>query len=147
MAVTKRYRVFYDDWQMQCCGDPFTIGDRVEWLVCLPTGLKTSVDVGRIDYCYEAHGSETTMFRLNGYVVKITGLYEKFVPSYKLPSGIQMFEGVDGELRELGSVSPRSEFLHSAVGWGRRDDEHEISGYIIELEKCSVSELGKDNKL
>lgn len=147
MAVTKRYRVLYDDWQMQCCGKPFTIGDRVEWLVRLPAEPKTSVDVGKIDYCYEAHDSKAELFRLNGYVVKITGLYEKFVPSYKLPSGIQMFEGVDGELRELGSVSPRSEFLHSAAGWGRRDDDYEISGYIIELENCSVSELRKDSKL
>lgn len=139
MAVTKRYRVFYVDWQMQCCGDPFTIGDRVKWPVCLLTGLKTSVDIGKIDYCYEAHGAE--LFRLKGRVVKILGLYEKFVPSYKLPNGMQMFEGVDGELRELGSVSPRSEFLHSAAGWGRHDDDYEISGYIIELDECSVSEL------
>lgn len=146
MAVTKGYRVFYADRQMQCCGDPFTIGDRVKWPVCLPTVLKTSVDIGKIGYCYEAHGSEAKLFRLNGRVVKILGLYEKFVPSYKLPSGIQMFEGVDGELREPGSVSPRSEFLHSAVGWEQRDD-YEISGYIIEPEECSVSELGKDNKL
>lgn len=138
MAVTSNCRVLYDDWQMQCCGDPFSVGDCVEWLVCPPNVLKTSVDVGNIDYWYEAHDSSATLFRLKGRVVKILGLYESFVPSYKLPNGIQTFEGVDGVLRELISVDPRSEFLHSAVGWGRRDDDREISAYIVELENCSV---------
>lgn len=129
---------------MQCCGDPFTIGDCVEWPVCLPNVFKTSVDIGRIDYYYEAHGSSASLYRLKGRVVKIQGLYEKFVPSYKLPNGLQMFEGVDGVLRELVSVNPRSEFLHSAGGWGRRDDEREISAYIIELENCSVVPCNKE---
>ncbi|MEU0003652.1 DUF6578 domain-containing protein [Streptomyces sp. NPDC006314] len=28
MALT---RVFYEDWQMECCGTPFAVGDRVAW--------------------------------------------------------------------------------------------------------------------
>ncbi|MFE0515081.1 DUF6578 domain-containing protein [Streptomyces sp. NPDC058964] len=24
-------RVFYEDWQMECCGTPFTVGDEVGW--------------------------------------------------------------------------------------------------------------------
>ncbi|MEW2132573.1 DUF6578 domain-containing protein [Streptomyces sp. NPDC005435] len=28
MALMK---VFYEDWQMGCCGDPFSVGDRVGW--------------------------------------------------------------------------------------------------------------------
>ena len=142
--VVNNCRVLFDDWQLQCCGDPFAIGDCVEWLVCLPTNPKTSVDIGRIDYYYEAHDSAATLFRLKGRVVKIQGLYEKFVPSYKLPNGTQMFKGVDGELRELFSASPRSEFLHSADGWGRRDDDREISAYIVELENCSVKPPNKE---
>lgn len=23
--------VSYDSWQMQCCGDPFSVGDKIEW--------------------------------------------------------------------------------------------------------------------
>jgi hypothetical protein len=26
-----RRRVFYDDWQFECCGEPFAIGDEVTW--------------------------------------------------------------------------------------------------------------------
>ncbi|MFJ7148008.1 DUF6578 domain-containing protein [Streptomyces sp. NPDC100445] len=28
MALT---RVFYEDWQMECCGTPFAVGDEVAW--------------------------------------------------------------------------------------------------------------------
>lgn len=111
----------------------------------MPTNFKASVDIGRIDYYYEAHDSSATLYRLKGRVVKIQGLYEKYVPSsHKLPNGIPTLEGVDGVLRELVTVNPRSEFLHSAVGWGRRDDEREISAYIVELENCSVKPSNKE---
>ncbi|MFB0620036.1 DUF6578 domain-containing protein [Streptomyces sp. AGS-58] len=26
-----RTRVFYEDWQMECCGTPFAVGDEVAW--------------------------------------------------------------------------------------------------------------------
>ncbi|MFJ9818028.1 DUF6578 domain-containing protein [Streptomyces sp. NPDC101151] len=26
-----RMRVFYEDWQMGCCGEPFSVGDEVGW--------------------------------------------------------------------------------------------------------------------
>ncbi|MFF8862122.1 DUF6578 domain-containing protein [Streptomyces sp. NPDC015139] len=26
-----RMRVFYEDWQMECCGTPFAVGDEVAW--------------------------------------------------------------------------------------------------------------------
>ncbi|MFG2646621.1 DUF6578 domain-containing protein [Streptomyces sp. NPDC048436] len=25
------WNVMYDDWQMECCGTPFTVGDEVAW--------------------------------------------------------------------------------------------------------------------
>ncbi len=139
MAVKGNYRVFYDDWQLQCCGEPFKVGGCVEWLVRMP--MKMSVDVGHIDYRYEAHDSEAELFRLKGRVVKIQGLYEKFTPPYRLPDGTLTSEGFGGVLSELFAVNPRNEFLHSAVGWGRRDDDYEISAYVVELDDCSVEPL------
>jgi hypothetical protein len=33
------WRVFYEDWQMECCGTPFSVGERVDWrLLLLPAG-------------------------------------------------------------------------------------------------------------
>ncbi|MGW2884228.1 DUF6578 domain-containing protein [Streptomyces griseoruber] len=25
------WQVFYEDWQMECCGEPFAVGDEVSW--------------------------------------------------------------------------------------------------------------------
>jgi Family of unknown function (DUF6578) len=32
MAV---WRVYVDDWQLECCGDPFAVGDEVAWTLVL----------------------------------------------------------------------------------------------------------------
>jgi hypothetical protein len=29
------WTVMYDDWQMGCCGEPFSVGDRVAWTLAL----------------------------------------------------------------------------------------------------------------
>ncbi|MFF4346259.1 DUF6578 domain-containing protein [Streptomyces sp. NPDC001530] len=30
-----RWRIFYADWQMECCGTPFSVGDEVSWPLLL----------------------------------------------------------------------------------------------------------------
>lgn len=52
--------VFYESWQMECCGKIFKTGDRIKWLVCKCDSLNTPVDVGKIEYYYEAHDSDWT---------------------------------------------------------------------------------------
>ncbi|MBT2399539.1 DUF6578 domain-containing protein [Streptomyces sp. ISL-100] len=29
------WRMKYDDWQMECCGEPFSVGDEVRWRLAL----------------------------------------------------------------------------------------------------------------
>ncbi|MET9516558.1 DUF6578 domain-containing protein [Streptomyces sp. NPDC002994] len=29
------WRIKYDDWQMECCGEPFSVGDEVRWRLAL----------------------------------------------------------------------------------------------------------------
>ncbi|OEJ58708.1 hypothetical protein BGM19_12590 [Streptomyces agglomeratus] len=31
------WRILYDDWQMECCGEPFSVGDEVRWRLSLRT--------------------------------------------------------------------------------------------------------------
>lgn len=50
--------IFYECWQMECCGTPFAIGDTIKWLVMETEQLNIPVDVGKINYCYEAHSSD-----------------------------------------------------------------------------------------
>lgn len=64
--------VFYDSWQMECCGTPFSVGDIVKWLVLKAEQLNTPVNVGAINYCYEAHSSDwQNIFVLEGKVATV----------------------------------------------------------------------------
>ena len=49
--------VFYESWQLKCCGKAFSIGDIVKWFVYKieREQILAPVDLGTIDYCYEAH--------------------------------------------------------------------------------------------
>lgn len=59
--------VFYEDWQMDCCGDPFAIGDVVDWSCRLPNaGEREMIDC---DYWYEAHLDSE--FDIVGEIVEI----------------------------------------------------------------------------
>ena len=70
--------VFYESWQMECCGTDFFIGDTVKWLVYPCNYLNTPVDVGKVEYCYEAHDSDWNKLSvLEGKVEDIKILYEK----------------------------------------------------------------------
>lgn len=71
--------VFYESWQMECCGIAFSLGDTVKWLVRKAEQVTASVDIGRIDYCYEAHsGNWENLFVLEGKVQAIKILYQRY---------------------------------------------------------------------
>jgi len=75
-----------ESWQMQCCGNPFRIGENVEWFVCKYE--ETSVITGCfLEYIYEAHGSDWQgIFKITGAVAGIKALfcsYEQRPSPYK----------------------------------------------------------------
>ena len=75
--------VFYDSWQMECCGTPFSVGDIVKWLVLKAEQLNTPVNVGAINYCYEAHSSDwQNIFVLEGKVETIKILYHSYLHDF-----------------------------------------------------------------
>lgn len=61
-------KVFYESWQMDCCGTPFQIGDTVQW----DCNLSNEDFIADADYYYEAHGE--TRFNLKGVVIEIYGV-------------------------------------------------------------------------
>lgn len=66
--------VYYDGWQMDCCGEPFKIGDMVQW-DCVKSNNDFLVQA---DYYYEAH--DDTDLVIAGKVIEIYGIkcqYEK----------------------------------------------------------------------
>ena len=100
------YTVLYETWQMQCCGEPFRIGDEIEWLVIeSPEDLRVPEGV-TVDYYYDAHDDNWERISvITGTVTGIDVLYEKFVDGESAADKSIKAESVDGYEQELGDYS------------------------------------------
>ncbi|MDD6990502.1 MAG: hypothetical protein PUI48_01595 [Oscillospiraceae bacterium] len=124
--------VFYESWQLECCGTPFSIGDSVKWLVDKTEHLNTPVDVGTINYCYEAHSKDwQKLFVLEGKVETIKILYELFRPSEENP---RFLIAVDGKMIDAAK----------AEGFDKDIDNMKSSGYIVLLNECTIRPAKKE---
>lgn len=117
---------FYDSWQMECCGTPFSTGDTVKWLVYQTEQINSPVDVGEINYCYEAHSSDwQNLLVLEGKVEQIKILYEKYAPSAE---DSRLLVPVSGETVEADRVK----------GFEKKIHDMEPSGYIVTLNEYTI---------
>ena len=107
--------VHYEDWQMQCCGIPFAVGEPICWPVLRCEG-EPLVDVGvGADWYYEAHGSDGDALKsLSGTVTAIRAVY-------------YTYELVEGNPRPDGSFGAYLVWLKDAVV----EDDSGLMGYSI----------------
>lgn len=120
--------VLYEGWQMECCGQPFSIGDVVKWDVFAFN--KTLNDVTQtIEYIYDAHYETSDgLLTLQGTVYQINAIYTKYKSSTDNPQ----------------FLIPVSSLLKSIV---KADgDEEEMNGmtfnsYIVVLGDVSIKEV------
>ena len=73
--------VFYESWQIQCCGKPFKIGDRVRWSCVLPADKEKTICGHKIDFNEEHHGNET--HSIIGSITDILSVTQKDSPNKK----------------------------------------------------------------
>ena len=75
------WNVMYDDWQMECCGTPFSVGDEVAW----------QLEGGPSLYSVERHGEEApdTVGRVRSI--------QMVTQAFELRPGSDAFEPVEGE--------------------------------------------------
>lgn len=126
--------VFYESWQMECCGTPFSLGDTVKWLVSKSGQLfiSTPVNIGTINYCYEAHCSDwQILFVLEGKVETIKILYQRYEPSESNPS---LLVPVDGKIVEV----------EHAKGFEQDIDDRKSSGFIVSINECTIRPAKKE---
>ena len=126
----KKCRVFYACWQMECCGDPFAVGDWIEWTVVKAENLSSTVDLGNVDYCYEAHSNEGNFYSLKGKVEAIFILYEKYEPK----NNTNFFVPIYGELIKTKCVK---RFVSDKKGM-------QASGFLVELSNFVVEPCKSD---
>lgn len=134
LEITKETKMdsctlYYESWQMQCCGDPFAVGDKVEWTCISPSAYKNAHGT-IIDFDEDHHGFAT--HAIEGVVTKINAERSEF------PKGKR-------EVWYDKAETIREELQH-ADGWesGRRDDEtteRTFWGYIVELKDVTVRPL------
>ena len=119
--------VWVDDWQMQCCGDPFEVGSQVEWTIVPWTFERPPIDeLGAIEYYYEHHGdADTEVLQLKGTVARIQAVYQR----YALDVAENVQKPVAGRLVKYSGI---------ADGWTAGQDEYRFSAYLVQLISCDI---------
>ena len=87
-----------DDWQLECCGDPFSVGERVSWTVVVADdGYLSNIlgaDADSITHAEEHHSDDTAN------LPSVTGLVRSIhVVHYRLaasPQDSRMYYPVQG---------------------------------------------------
>ncbi|MGW6060082.1 DUF6578 domain-containing protein [Streptomyces sp. NPDC055189] len=112
------WNVMYDDWQMECCGKPFSVGDEVTW----------QLGGGPTLYSVERHGvyGPDTVGRVRSIQLVTQG--------FELRPGTDEYEPVKGE-RQLRPVEKCPKWFKDPVE-GSREQGHfrrEV-GVLVSLE-------------
>jgi hypothetical protein len=119
--------VWVNAWQMQCCGEPFSVGSRVTWTLAeadadwLTTVFGTDITV---DAAEEHHGGvphETPQTALT--VTAISAVHCRYVP---LPVGDQR---ILRPVRSSAVLTP----VTSADGWIPDRNGERFSGYLVQV--------------
>jgi hypothetical protein len=122
--------VLIEDWQMQCCGEPFSIGSYVNWLVL--KYYKPFIyhkDVDAVNYCYEHHSSDwKKLFKINGSVITITACYCFFIPDITDPT----------RHRKIKTPGGATQPVTQADGWDEDIGEQEFGSYVVCIDNVSI---------
>lgn len=125
-----RCRVYYEAWEMACCGIPFSVGDVVKWTVSKNNTIFTPVSIGEIDYCYDAHSSQTDKLLLfTGKVESIKILYHRYV---QRSDEEEVLVAIDGKLLNAEKVQ----------GFEEDFEDMQAVSYVVELSECVFEQVG-----
>lgn len=123
--------VWYADWQMECCGEPFELGDRVTWTVeeaddreWLPAALGPDHAV-TVTHLEEHHAQdESRLLTLTGFVTKITGAWCAYGPRHVGDDASYPTPGTERFVDLYGS--------HDLEG--QREAGQSFNGWLVELD-------------
>lgn len=125
----KKCIIYYESWQMQCCGTPFSVGDKVKWTCSKPSDPNNvSKNGSTIDF-YEDHHSPCATHSIFGTVKRIIAEYSEYPATLKeisydttkvVQEEVQYADGWNFEETRKGSMG--------TTFWG----------YIVELENATV---------
>lgn len=95
--------------------------------------MHTPVNIGHIDYCYNAHYAQATeFFFFKGKVEKIKILYHNYEPESDFS---KIYVAVDGKLSDAKYVEGFEEDCGSL----------KVAGYVVSLSECTVDMLDEND--
>ena len=127
---TVEIKVWMDDWQMQCCGEPFTVGDEVGWTLRDPDTEWLELVLGSelanaVDSAEEHHGGiEEGVTPTVGIVTSIHAVRCRYAP---LP------DEAETHLAPVAG-SGTLDAVRSADGWTPDRRGLRFAGYLVQLE-------------
>jgi hypothetical protein len=136
-----RLIVWVDDWQLQCCGTPFAIGDEVTWTLSPApdrnwlSNIFGPESAQRITHTEEHHG-QTDLVATRGRVIDISAAHCRFTEHPR---------GRGTEVRHVtgsGELHPVTE----ADGYESGPAEMLFLGYVVELEAYGDVSEGRSSR-
>lgn len=123
--------IYYESWQIQCCGEPFSIGDNAGWTGCLASGTKNAHGI-ILDFEENHHGFPTHF--IEGTVSKIIAERSEYPKGQK----VVWYE----------RTQTIQEEIDHADGWESEIESDETTdrtfwGYIVTLQNVFVKPLKK----
>ncbi|TRV81990.1 hypothetical protein FKN01_01515 [Streptomyces sp. 130] len=118
--------IWVDDWQMQCCGEPFAPGDVVRWSL-MEADAEDYVDLvgeeraGGIDYCEEHHGAEEGCAPTSLEVLSVVEAHCR----YGVPPGAT--DRVNCPVPGTTVLVP----VEAADGWAKARPGVRFAGYLV----------------
>lgn len=126
--------LYYESWQIQCCGEPFAVGEKVDWTCIIPSEFKNAHGI-IIDFEEEHHGFAT--HSIMGTVAKIIAERSEFPKGKRV---VYYHEARTIQEEILRANGYEKEFKDDAV------TERTFWGYIVTLRDVVVKPLAKDEK-
>ena len=128
----KECRIYYESWQLQCCGDPFSVGEKVEW-TCAEPGESKYAHGLPLDFVEEHHLEWTHL--VTGTITKIV-IERSETPKSDKPIIFEEVEVIREDIRY-------------ADGWeGEVGDDDSIEyvlwGYIVELNDVTIEKVNNE---
>ena len=122
-------KIYYDDWQMECCGDAFKLGDEISWYVAK---FKTDTDFifRDADYSYEAHGREE--YNITGVVTEIWAIYFRYESCDELHG------------RVLRPVEYKTKEISRSHGFEPEFEGFTFGAYLVRLSDAIVCDLADE---
>ncbi|WP_327297998.1 MULTISPECIES: DUF6578 domain-containing protein [unclassified Streptomyces] len=124
------WQVVYADWEMECCGTPFSVGDEVTWTVGPYGGVGPGLPGGTL--CVSNHGMGGPLAEpLTARVRSIRVVTEEFAET---PDGSGC-EPVPGRLALRSVRRCPKWFSREADGAGGPGHDRRATGVLVELER------------